>query len=78
MLDSLCGEIIAEPDPLIRYKALTSEQAHFDALVSAIKRERGRALAELKAQGMTSEQVAEHAQLGTRQRVEKLIKTAVG
>lgn len=76
LLDSLCGDLVAEPDPLIRYAALTAEQVRYDALVSAIKAERGRALAELKASGLSWQKVAEAAQLGTYQRAQQLAACA--
>ena len=77
LLHNLCGDLLAEPDPLIRYSRLTSEQALYDALVSAIKRERGKALIEVKEAGsLTWEQVAEATQLGTYQRAQKLIAAA--
>ena len=60
---------------LFRYQVLTREQVLYDALVTTIKRERGRALAEL-ASGRTLKQVAEMANLGTRQRVARLIAIA--
>lgn len=72
LLDNLCGDLLTEPDALIRYVTLTSEQARYDALVSAIKAERGRALAELKASGLSWQQVADAAQLGTYQRAQQL------
>lgn len=77
LLDNLCGDLLAEPDPLIRYTRLSAEQALYDGLVSAIKRERGKALAEMKAAGdLTWQQVADAAQLGTYQRAQKLIANA--
>lgn len=72
LLTNHLGDVLAEPDALIRYEHLTREQALYDALVSAIKQERGRALAAL-AEGRSKSQVAELAGLGTRQRVEQLI-----
>ena len=75
VLHNLCGYHLAESDPLFRYTVLTREQVLYAALVAAIKRERGRALAEL-ASGRTLTQVAEMANLGTRQRVQRLIATA--
>jgi hypothetical protein len=75
VLHNLCGYHLAESDPLFRYTVLTREQVLYAALVAAIKRERGRALAEL-ASGRTLTQVAEMASLGTRQRVQRLIATA--
>ncbi len=75
VLHNLCGYHLAERDPLFRYTVLTREQVLYDALVAAIKRERGRALAELTS-GRTLTQVAEMANLGTRQRVARLIAIA--
>jgi hypothetical protein len=72
LLHNVCGDLLAEPDWLVRYSRLTSEQSLYDALVSAIKRERGKALAEGKASGLTWEQVAEAAQLSSYQRAQKL------
>lgn len=76
LLHLVCGDILEEPDPLVRYQMLCSEQVHVDALVSAIKRRRGAALAEIKATGLTFAEVASVSGLGTRQRVEKLIGAA--
>jgi len=76
ILHNLCGYHLSEPDPVFRYTALTREQVLYDALVSAIKRERGRALAELVASGRTLTQVADMTNLRTRQRVQRLIGVA--
>jgi hypothetical protein len=70
--DNLLGDLLTEADPLIRYHALTREQALYDALVSEIKRLRGRCLSELREQH-TETEIADAALLGTRQRVQKLI-----
>jgi hypothetical protein len=73
LLQSLCGDLLAEPDPLVRYTALCTEQVRYAALESAIKQERGKALIEMKeVGGLTWEQVAEAAQLGTYQRAQKV------
>jgi hypothetical protein len=53
---------------------LTREQVLYDALVAAIKRERGRALAELVQRGHKLIEVAELTGLGSRQRVQRLIQ----
>ncbi len=74
MLHNLCGFHLAERDPVFRYTVLTREQVLYDALVAAIKRERGRALAELVEQGHKLTEIAELAGLGTRQRVQRLIQ----
>lgn len=77
LLQLYCGEILDEKDPVVRYTMLTKEQANFDALVSLLKRERGKALAEMAAEpGTTKEQVATAVGLGTRQRVDQLIAAA--
>jgi len=73
VLHNLCGYHLAERDPAFRYTVLTREQVLYDALVQAIKRERGRALADMVAAGHTLTQVAEKTNLGSRQRVQRLI-----
>jgi hypothetical protein len=73
VLQSLCGFHLAERDAVYRYTVLTREQVLYDALVQAIRRERGRALADLVAEGHTPTQVAAMTNLGTRQRVQRLI-----
>src|SRR5687767_14727359 len=76
VLHNLCGYHLSEPNAVARYTALTREQVLYDALVAAIKRERGRALAELVASGVTLTQVADMTNLRTRQRVQRLIAVA--
>ena len=76
VLHNLCGYHLSEPNPVARYTALTREQVLYDALVATIKRERGRALAELVASGVTLTQVADMTNLRTRQRVQRLIAVA--
>jgi hypothetical protein len=73
VLHNLCGYHLAERDPLFRYTVLTREQVLYDALVAAIKRERGRALADLVASGTTLTRVAEITNLTSRQQVQRLI-----
>ena len=73
VLHSLCGYHLAEPDPLFRYNVLTREQVLYEALAAAIKRERGRALADMIGNGHTPTQVASMTNLVTRQRVQRLI-----
>ena len=76
VLQSLCGYHLAERDALHRYTVLTREQVLYDALVQAIRRERGRALADLVAAGHKAADVAAMTNLGTRQRVQRLIALA--
>lgn len=72
LLQLQCGDLLEETDPLIRYVALTSEQVRYDALVSAIKVERGRAVAALRASGLGWQEVADATGLGTYQRAQQL------
>jgi hypothetical protein len=72
------GDVLDEPDWLVRYAMLTSRQALYTALVSAIKAERGKALAKGRASGLTLDKVSEAAQLGTYQRAQQLIAAADG
>lgn len=73
VLHNLCGYHLAEPDPLFRYNVLTREQVLYEALAAAIKRERGRALADLTNTGHTLTQIASMTNLVSRQRVQRLI-----
>lgn len=76
LLHNLCGYHLAERDALLRYEALTREQVLYDALVAAIRRERGRAVAEIVEAGNKITHVAELTKLGSRQRVQRLIAIA--
>ena len=76
VLHNLCGYHLAERDPVFRYTVLTREQVLYDALVASIRRERGRALAELAANGHKLTEIAELTGLGSRQRVQRLIQQA--
>ena len=76
VLHNLCGYHLAERDPIHRYTVLTREQVLYEGLVSAIRRERGRALAELVGTGQSMTQVAAMTNLRTRQRVQRLIAIA--
>jgi hypothetical protein len=76
VLHNLCGYHLSERDPVFRYTVLTREQVLYDGLVAAIKRERGRALAELVSTGQSLTQVAAMTNLRTRQRVQRLIAIA--
>jgi hypothetical protein len=76
VLHNLCGYHLAERDPIHRYTVLTREQVLYEGLVSAIRRERGRALAELVGTGQSMTQVAAMTNLRTRQRVQRLIAVA--
>jgi hypothetical protein len=74
LLHNLMGFHLADRDPVSRYEVLTREQVLYDALVEAIKRERGRALAELADRGHKLTQIAVLTGLRTRQQVQRLIQ----
>ncbi len=74
LLHNLCGFHLAERDPVARYTVLTREQVLYDALAMAIKRERGRALAELVSRGHRLTEIATLTGLRTRQQVQRLIR----
>jgi hypothetical protein len=76
ILRNVCGYHLAERDPVFRYTVLTREQVLYDALTAAIKRERGRALAELVASGTTLTHAAQLTNLTSRQQVTRLIALA--
>jgi hypothetical protein len=74
LLGLVAGDLLNEPDWLIRYMALTKLQANVDALVSRIKDERGRALAEGQSSGLTLGKIADATGLGTYQRVQQMLR----
>jgi len=76
MLRNLCAYALSEPEPLQRYVDLTYQQVLFDGLVAAIRRERGRALADLAAAGVPLEAIAKHTKLATPQQVRSLVTAA--
>jgi hypothetical protein len=76
MLRNLCAYALSEPEPLQRYIELTYQQVLFDGLVAAIRRERGRALADLAAAGVPVAAIAKHAKLATPQQVRSLVTAA--
>src|SRR5215467_880928 len=76
MLRNLCAYALSEPEPLQRYVELTHQQVLFDGLVAAIRRERGRALADVLTLGVPIASVAEQAKLGTPTQVRSLITAA--
>lgn len=77
MMRNLCAYALSEPDPLQRYLDLTHQQVVFDGVASTLRRERGKALADLLESGVTLAAVAESAQLGTPAQVKSLV-TASG
>ncbi|NUT35547.1 MAG: hypothetical protein HOV79_21045 [Hamadaea sp.] len=76
MMRNLCAYALSEPDPLQRYVDLTHQQVLFDGIVAAIRRARGRALADLLVAGVPVAEVAKRTNLTTEPRVRKLISVA--
>lgn len=75
LLQLHCGYHLAEADPLRRYIELTHAQVLYDALVQAIRRERGKALADMITEGTPVPEIADLTRLGTRQRVQALLRS---
>jgi hypothetical protein len=75
MLRNLCAYALSEPEPLQRYVELTHQQVLFDGVVNAIRRERGRALADMSAAGKPIEDLASQVKL-TPPHVRALVKEA--
>src|SRR5215467_8650715 len=76
MLRNLCAYALSDPDPLQRYVDLTHQQVLFDGVVAAIRRERGKALADMITLGAPAAKVAELTRLETPQKVKSLITAA--
>jgi len=76
MVRNLCAYALSEPDPVQRYVELTHQQVLFEGMVEAIRRERGRVLADLVIDGVAEADVAEQTSLGTVVKVRKLISAA--
>ena len=76
MVRNLCAYALSEPDPVQRYVELTHQQVLFEGMVEAIRRERGRVLADLVIDGVAEAEVAEQTSLGTVVKVRKLISAA--
>lgn len=76
MVRNLCAYALSEPDPVQRYVELTHQQVLFEGMVEAIRRERGRVLADLVVDGVAEADVAEQTSLGTVVKVRKLISAA--
>jgi hypothetical protein len=76
MVRNLCAYALSEPDPTQRYVELTRQQALFEGMVEAIRRERGRVLAGLVADGVPEAELVANSKLGTMVKVRKLISVA--
>lgn len=75
LLQLHCGYHLSETDPLRRYIELTQDQVLYEALSRAIRRERGKAIAAMIADGTPIPEVAVLTRLGTRQRVQGLVRS---
>jgi hypothetical protein len=78
LLQNHCGYHLREADPLHRYLELTQDQVLYEALARAIRRERGKALAEMIDGGTPVPEVVALTRLGTRQRVQGLVRSGRG
>lgn len=76
MVRNLCAYALSEPEPVQRYVELTHQQVLFEGMVEAIRRERGRVLADLVVAGVPAEKLAADTGLGTVVKVRKLISAA--
>jgi hypothetical protein len=75
LVRNLCAYALSEPEAMQRYVELTHQQVLFDGMVSAIRRERARALVALAESGVPIAEVAQRAKL-TPQLVRSLVKDA--
>ena len=73
MVRNLCAYALGEPDPVQRYESLSHQQVLFQGMVEAIRRERGRLVADLIVAGATLTEVAGQTSLGTVVKVRKLL-----
>jgi hypothetical protein len=78
LLQTQCGYHLSESDPLRRYLELTQDQVVYEALARLIRRERGKALAEMVADGTPIPEIVTLTRLGTRQRVQGLLRSGRG
>lgn len=78
LLQIQCGYHLRETDPLRRYLELTQDQVLYEALARMIRRERGKALAAMVADGTPIPEIATLTRLGTRQRVQALLRSGRG
>lgn len=76
MVRNLCAYALGEPDPIQRYEGLTHQQVLFEGMVEALRRERGRLVADLVVEGASVTEVSQRTSLGTVVKVRKLISLA--
>ncbi|HZM82190.1 MAG TPA: hypothetical protein VFC19_41250 [Candidatus Limnocylindrales bacterium] len=76
MVRNLCAYALGEPDPIQRYEDLTHQQVLFAGMVEAIRRERGKLVADLVVAGLSVTDIAAQTSLGTVVKVRKLISLA--
>jgi hypothetical protein len=78
LLQIQCGYHLRETDPLRRYLELTQDQVLYEELAKAIRRERGKALADMIAEGTPIPEIATLTRLRTRQRIQGLVRSGRG
>jgi hypothetical protein len=76
MVRNLCAYALGEPEPLRRYLDLTHQQVLFEGMADALRRERGKALADLLIAGATAEEIVEQTNLTKPLDVSKLVRAA--
>ena len=76
MVRNLCAYALSELDPLQRYLDLTHQQVLFEGMAEAIRKARGRALADFLVAGATPAQVVAKTNLTTPLQISKLVKAA--
>jgi hypothetical protein len=76
MVRNLCAYALSELDPLQRYVDLTHQQVLFQGMVDAIRKARGRALADVLVSGASPADVVSKTNLTTPLQVTKLVKMA--
>jgi len=76
MVRNLCAYALGEPDPIQRYEGLTNQQVLFEGMVEALRRERGKLIADLVVAGASVTDLAAQTSLGTVVKVRRLIGDA--
>jgi hypothetical protein len=73
MVRNLCAYALGEPDPIKRYEDLTHQQVLFEGMVEAIRRERGKLVADLVVTGMSVTDLAAQTSLAKVVNVRRLV-----
>lgn len=78
LLENLAGDILAEPDPTVRFDLLSKELVRYDALVSRLADERAKCAAQMADAGLSHQGIADALSLGTRARAQQLVARGRG